>query len=89
MCLATAHPHAHTLASIPPATYYTCFEALLDHYEVDQLAAVQQAGMGDIINPLLAGASTGLLYKSAGERRDVGLLIFRSASRTRMPPLGL
>ncbi|CAM9731768.1 unnamed protein product [Ascophyllum nodosum] len=59
--------YGNTLAVL--ATYYTCFEALLDHYEVDQLAAVQQAGMGDIINPLLAGASTGLLYKSAAGPR--------------------
>lgn len=27
--------------------------------------------MGDVINPLLAGASTGLLYKSAGEKRGI------------------
>lgn len=53
------------------ATYYTCFETLVDHFEVDRLAPVQQAGMGDVINPLLAGASTGLLYKSAGEKKDI------------------
>ena len=33
---------------------------------MDQLGPVQKAGLGDIINPLLAGASTGLLYKSTG-----------------------
>lgn len=51
----------------PIATYYTCAESLLDHYEVDQMGPIQQAGLGDVINPLLAGASTGLLYKSTGK----------------------
>jgi len=32
------------------------------------MGPVQQAGLGEVINPLLAGASTGLLYKSSGER---------------------
>ncbi|CAM9246956.1 unnamed protein product, partial [Hapterophycus canaliculatus] len=51
------------------ATYYTVAETMLDYFEVDQIGPVQQAGMGEIINPLLAGASTGLLYKSyAGPR---------------------
>ncbi|CAN0033203.1 unnamed protein product [Scytosiphon promiscuus] len=51
------------------ATYYTVAETLLDHFEVDQMGPVQQLGMGEVINPLLAGASTGLLYKSyAGPR---------------------
>lgn len=58
---------------LPPcgaaATYYTCAESLLDYWEVDQLSAVQQAGVAEVINPLLAGASTGLLYKSMGESR--------------------
>lgn len=35
------------------------------------MGPVQEAGLGEIINPLLAGASTGLLYKSAG-KRDCG-----------------
>ncbi|CAN0078688.1 unnamed protein product [Ectocarpus sp. 6 AP-2014] len=51
------------------ATYYTCAETLLDHFEVDQMGPVQQAGLGEIINPLLAGASTGLLYKSSAGPR--------------------
>ena len=41
----------------------------MDYCEVDQMGFVRQAGLGEIINPLLAGASTGLLYKSAGERK--------------------
>lgn len=40
---------------------------MLDYFEVDQMGPVQQLGAGEIINPLLAGASTGLLYKSYGE----------------------
>ena len=67
------------------ATYYTCAESLLDYCEVDQLGPVQQAGLGDIINPLLAGASTGLLYKSTGKIRPDCSMYVAAAYCTNTP----
>lgn len=48
------------------AAYFTCFDAAFDYVGVDQIGLVTQAGVSDYVNPVLAGASTGLLYKSMG-----------------------
>lgn len=41
---------------------------------LDQLIIVQKMGLGEVINPILAGASAGLLYKSMGEALPTGRL---------------
>uniref|UniRef100_A0A7S1XNQ0 Mitochondrial import inner membrane translocase subunit TIM23 n=1 Tax=Phaeomonas parva TaxID=124430 RepID=A0A7S1XNQ0_9STRA len=49
------------------ALFYSGFLALYDGYNVDM-----QLGVGDWVNPVLSGASTGLLYKStAGPRAAI------------------
>lgn len=50
-----------------PAAYYTCLDSFYDRLGMDQAPVVQQAGLAEYINPLLAGGTAGLLYKSMGK----------------------
>lgn len=58
---------APLLSTNPPALLYSLCESGLDHLESEQLLPLAAPGLGGgALNPVLAGAFTGLVYKSTG-----------------------